>query len=358
MFLLEWERIRRRSPSVQDFAEHLKADVQKLPVEARAETYRDTLKSISPLLEQRVADETQLWVDRGYEPSRALTAATHASLLGRRRALFHDLFTRVAEENADRAMRGLESQVSVNDKGKALDIVFTQLRAEPMLSHPKPAGEMRLRETGMPEWFIQWALTRKPLDADDIKAEMTANMDAGMDGREALRRGLVLGIREFTLDYLMSVGVAKGTDFCVWASIATAAVGVIVSVVGTGVSIARGAEQNRDNAEAASRAEAGFYLYPVPAAEISLKVGIFHDEGMSKKNAKKALLDYIRAVRIGRLLFLSLEEQDFERAWQHEVEVSTALRASEQAAADLPRKIITYGAPALGVLVLGYALLR
>ena len=356
---LEWERIRKRSPSVQDFADNLARDVRKLPAGQRATTYQDTLRNISPLLEQRVADEAQLWVDRGYDPARALKAATYGALIGRRRALFHDLFTRVAEESASKVMRALdESPLSSRDKGEALDLMFSQLRAEPLLSHQKTDGEMRLRETGMPEWFIQWALTRKPLDVDDIKAEINANMSAGMDGREALRRGIVLAIREFTLDNMMAVGVAKGTDFCVWASAVSAAVGVIVSVVGMGVSLARSAQAGRDQRTAASRAEADYYLYPMSDEEIDLKVATFRDRGLNKAASRSALIDYMRSVRQGRQLLLPGESQAFEDAWRDAEETAAALRAAQQSKADLPRKIIAYGAPVLGVLVLGYALLR
>lgn len=356
MAALEWERIRRRSPSVQEFADNFRAEVSRLPVADRAGAYRDTLQNISPLLEKRVAAEAQLWMDRGYSPDRALRAATYASLIGRRRALFHGVFVDFAEEQADRVMETIGAGANLSDVKVALDQLFDQLRQDPLLSHPKPDGAARLREAGFPDWFIDWAVKRKPLDADDIRDEMTANMNAGMDGREAMRRAIVLAIREFSLDYMMATGVAKGPDFC---GIAATVIGIVTTVVGVAVSAAggivgavRGARQAREQRDQNARFEAQYYMDPLSDAEVDAKVAVFYERGLTKAQAGQALVDYLRAVRMGRTQLLNQEVQAFDDAWRRRVQLASTAIAQERGARDMPRKLVAYGVPALGALVL------
>lgn len=356
MAALEWERLRRRSPSVQSFANDFLAEIGKLPATERAQAYKDTLQSISPQLEKRVADEAKLWMDRGYAPDRALRAATYGSLIGRRRALFHGVFVDFAEEQADRVMETVGAGANLNDVKVALDQLFDQLRQDPLLSHPKPDGAARLREAGFPDWFIDWAVKRKPLDADDIRDEMAANMNDGMGGREAMRRAIVLAIREFTLDYMMATGVAKGTDFC---GIAATVIGIVTTVVGVAVSAAggivgavRGARQAREQRAQNARFEAQYYMEPMADAEIDAKVAVFYDRQLTKAQAGQALVDYMRTVRQGRTRLLDPEVRAFDDAWSRQVRAASEAIASARQSENLPRKLVAYGVPALGALVL------
>ena len=362
MAALEWERIRKRSPSVQDFADNLRAEVNRLPVNERAAAYRDTLQNISPQMEQRVADETQLWVDRGYDPSRALKAATYGSLIGRRRALSYSAFGEFAEKQADRLMGAISSGKDIKDVQVALDKLLDHLRQDPLLSHPKPDGRLRLREAGFPEWFIEWAATRKPLDADDIRAEITANMNAGMPGREALRRGIVLAIREFSIDHLMATPVARGTDFCLGVeaivAIVAAAVSFAISAAGTVVNAVKGARAAEDTRRANARAEAGYYLNPMSDEEIDAKVAALYAQRMTKAEAGRSLVDYLRSVRMGRTTLLNQEVQAFDLSWRRQVEVASLAEAARRSQKDMPLKIVAYGVPALGALALIVGLAR
>jgi hypothetical protein len=349
---IEWERLRRRSPSVQVFADDLRAEIGKLPAEERAESYRDTLQSISPSLEKRVSDEAQLWMDRGYAPDRALRAATYGSLVGRRRAIFHGIFTTFTEEQADKVMQALGSRANPTATKEGLDQLFEQLRPDPLVTHPKPHGRERLKEAGFQEDFIAWAVSRKPLGADDIRDEMVANMNAGMNGREAMRRAIVLAIREYTLDYMMATGVAYGTDFCVVGAVVSAAVSVVVAAAGAVVQGVRSARASRDQRTQNARFEAQYYMEPMSDVEVDAKVQVFYARGLTKAQAGQALVDYMRTVRQGRPTLLNPEVRAFDDAWRRQVLEASEAIAAAKSAENLPKKIVAYGVPVLGAIVL------
>jgi hypothetical protein len=255
-------------------------------------------------------------------------------------------------------MASLGTSTDMPNVKYGLDQLFAQLRPDPLISHPKPNGAARLNEAGFPEWFIDWAVKRRPLEADDIRAEMAANMDAGMDGLVAMRRAVVLAIREYTLDYMMSTGVAQGPDFCVVASVVAAAVGVVIAAAGAIVNGVRSHRAGDEQREQNARFEAQYYMEPLSDAEVDSRVAVFYSRGLTKPQAGQALLDYMRSVRMGRTRLSDTEVRAFDDSWRRQVLLASTALAEQRRAENLPKKIVAYGVPAVGALFLAIALLR
>jgi len=311
--LLDWRAMRKGSRSIDDFVDQLTSRVKELPRGERAVAYHEVMDAIDPATDQRIQYLAQLLEGRGLEPAAALNLATKATLKSRRAFLFRFLLSDYAKREARNAVTTLLSRpVSPATRADAYKQAIRLLRPPMWASYNQAEARYRLRETHLPAEFVEWAIReRVPTDEVAIHKQVSEWIDEGVHPHEAMYRGMLLAMREYTLDQLMRLGVAQGPDFCVVAAVVSAVVGV----VGTVVAIAVPAVQNKKDREAAQRMAREQRNRPLTKDEID-QLARSAVEYSRWSDATAVFFAYTAAYRDGRDRFVESEEGQFKRAWQ------------------------------------------
>jgi len=300
---IDWQGYRRESRNIPDFVKTFTQKIKDLPRHQRAQAYADVLKDIDPALEPRIQNAARNLTARGLAPADALRLATESNLKARRGFLFKLILGPLVKEYAHVAVQGLMDQpLTPAQRAKAYKHMVSMMLPMMRASVKAEDAKIRLEETHLPPWFIDWALhERSPMQAVDIKDKVDEWIKAGKPPLQAMEDGLILAMREYTLDNIMAMGVASGVDFC---GVAAAVIAAIVGVASIAVGIAVPLSMDNKNREAAAELEREQRDRPLSLSELvnfrdSLR-GMTTEDLEDWAEVEALALQYLDTYRYGR----------------------------------------------------------
>ena len=275
-----------------------------------------------------VLSETEFLVREGNDPARALEAAFGAVLVARRKQHWRMLLNEIIPFQAKKIASGIyEAATDPKERARRIDNLVNLIRPDRAWKYKESDAVQRLRELGLSSEEIKETLQKKRMSAHDVALELSGLLDAGIAGPAALEEVLRKALREYVLEFLMSQPVACGIEYCIWASVVSAAVSVIGTVVGIAVPLAQQKRARREAAQAQSRQQAA----PLMIGEIQqLAAALVQSYPAWNATARQAALDYVRVNRFGRASFVGTEESQLRQQFTAYRQAIIAREQAEQ----------------------------
>lgn len=303
---IDWMDARDVSHSIPDFIDRIMKQVnQTLPPGQRAQEFIAILSDIDPWVAKQVDREVEILVSRGVPPMQALKSSTSVTLAARRKELFRWLLEDHIPAQSKKFISDLMRQSS-DPKERAKIFQGSILHVRPIggITKDPDYAKARLKETGYTDEVAQSIVDRVPLRAKDIQTIVSDQIARGLPPLDAMYNGHVLALREAAYDYLMTHGVAHGTEFC---SFIAAIVTAVVAVACTVVSIAVSESQKKDAEEAARIAEIERRDSPISIMDREQIAEVAAAKYDTFGEARTEIMDFIRTQRFGRTYFVGDE---------------------------------------------------
>lgn len=330
-----WEDEMTSARSVSEFRDALLAAVRTLPREQRSAELDAILRELDPSCADMVLSETRRLVADGHPAPRALQAALGAVLVGRRKKHWLVLVNEVIPFQAQKVAAGIFA-VSPDpaERASRIERLVQLLRPEEALPFVPEDARVRLHEFGLSAAEIARALSAPRVTAHDIAQQLSTDMARHVPPQTALERALTRAMYEYALEHFKAKPVALGAEFCVVASAIIGGLGLVASVVGMAVPLARQGKAERR----ARRAEERQRNAPLMTGEIESLVGqMLQDPSNTRWNdrLRNITLDYIRVNRPGRTAFVEPEarivQETFERLVRERRDQQRAQERQQQA---------------------------
>lgn len=350
-----WDDARVSSKDINEFRARLLTGLRRLPAEQRAQELDALLREIDPGFADSVLAETGVLVSQGHEPHRALEAALGAVLAARRKKHWWIILNVIVPFQAEKVAKGIYTATSdPQERARRIEHLIELLRPEQPVPFVPEEARRRLHELGVSTDEIENAISGYRITAHDIAQHLDELLRRGVVPVEALRRVLVIALREYAIEHFKSHPVAQGVEFCIWGSVVAAAVSVIGTVVGVAVPMSQQVHAERQARRAQNRQRAA----PLSAGEVEQIIAGTLQSGATAWGAqqRQAALDYIRVNRFGRTSFVEPEERNLQTAFAN---ARAAIVAQQEAARRAQEKKTLIGV-GLGIaaLVGGALILR